>query len=213
MRKKSKSLTIAGHTIARGQTQDLMLDVSQQYTGSPIQLPIRVIRSTKAGPTVLITAAVHGDEFSGVGIIHELMHADDLTPLIGTIIVVPVVNVFGFETQERYMPDRRDLNRCFPGSENGSLSSRFAHIFFSQLVMQADYCIDLHSAAVPRTNYPNVRGDFRDPNVRRLCRAFGCELMLDSKGPDGSLRREATKAGCPTMILEAGEPCKLEPSR
>lgn len=212
MRKKTKTLTIAGHTIARGQTKDLMLEVSQQYTGSPIQLPVRVIRSHKAGPTVLITAAVHGDEFTGVGIIHELMHADDLNLLKGTVILVPVVNVFGFENQERYMPDRRDLNRCFPGVENGSLSARFAHVFFSQVVMHADFCIDLHSAAEPRTNYPNVRGDFRNADVRKLCRAFGCELMLDGKGPDGSLRREATKAGCPTMILEAGEPCKLEPS-
>ncbi|MFG0247754.1 MAG: succinylglutamate desuccinylase/aspartoacylase family protein [Phycisphaeraceae bacterium JB051] len=212
MRRKIRKLTIAGHTIAKNEQVDLMLDVSQQYTGSPIQLPIRVIRSAKAGPTVLITAAVHGDEFTGVGIIHELMHSDVLKILKGTLILVPVVNVFGFENQERYMPDRRDLNRCFPGSETGSLSARFANIIFNQLIMQADYCIDLHSAAQPRTNYPNVRGDFRDPEVRRLCRAFGCELMLDSKGPDGSLRREATKSGCPTMILEAGEPCKLEPS-
>jgi predicted deacylase len=122
-----------------------------------------------------------------------------------------VVNIFGFETQDRYMPDRRDLNRFFPGSESGSLTSRVARAVFQALVPRCDYGIDLHTAAIPRTNFPNVRGDLSVPEVRRLAHAFGCELMINGKGPEGALRRAATRAGCPTIIFEAGEPGKIEP--
>ena len=110
------------------------------------------------------------------------------------------------------MPDRRDLNRCFPGSKDGSLSSRIARTLFKEIVAQSDYGIDLHSAASPRINFPNVRGDLSVPAVRRLAEAFGCELIIDSPGPTGSLRQEATKNQCPTILLEAGEPCKIEPA-
>ena len=109
------------------------------------------------------------------------------------------------------MPDRRDLNRCFPGSQSGSLTSRVANIIFEQILRRCDYGIDLHTAAGSRTNFPNVRGDLTNPEVLLLAKAFGCELMVNGSGPVGSLRREATKAGCPTIILEAGEPCKIEP--
>ena len=127
------------------------------------------------------------------------------------LILVPVVNIFGFESQDRYMPDRRDLNRCFPGSQSGSLTSRMASVLFEQIIRKCDYGIDLHTAASSRTNFPNVRGDLSNPGVQRLAKAFGCELMVNGNGPVGSLRREATKAECPTIILEAGEPCKIEP--
>ncbi|MCA9773458.1 MAG: succinylglutamate desuccinylase/aspartoacylase family protein [Myxococcales bacterium] len=209
---RTKTFGIGDIAIRPGTTRDLHLEVSQRYTGDPITLPMRIIRAKREGPTVFVSAAVHGDELNGTGIVHDLMFGDPLPLVRGTVILIPVLNIFGFETQERYMPDRRDLNRCFPGSSSGSLTSRVANIVYREIIQQSDYGIDLHTAAVQRTNYPNVRGDLTVPGIRRISRAFGCELILNSKGPDGSLRREATKAGCPTIILEAGEPFKIEPS-
>jgi hypothetical protein len=209
---RSKPLQIGSSTVRRGERRDIKLVVSQNYTGDTISLPIHVIRAKDAGPTLFVTAVVHGDELNGLGIVHELMFSEPLRLERGTLVLVPVVNVFGFETQDRYMSDRRDLNRTFPGSATGSLTARLADIVFTQIVRQADYGIDLHSAATPRTNFPNVRGELASPQVRRLAKAFGCELMISSKGPQGSLRREACKAGVPTIILEAGEPLKMEPS-
>ena len=209
---KGRTFTIAGHAVKRGESQDIRLEVSQSYVGNPVAVPLRVLRAKKPGPTVLVTAAVHGDEINGTGIIHELMFHRPITLSAGTVIFVPVVDVFGFEIQTRYMPDRRDLNRCFPGIEGGSLSSRVANVLFKELVLKSDYCLDLHSAATNRTNFPNVRADLSIPGVRRLADAFGCELIVNGKGPPGSMRAEACKAGVPTIILEAGEVSKIEPT-
>lgn len=208
---KRKPLRIGGVTIRAGETRDIRLKVSESYTGDAVTLPVRVIRSRRTGPRVFVTAAIHGDEMNGTGIIHDLMFGEELKPICGSLVLVPVVNIFGFESQLRYMPDRRDLNRNFPGSETGSLTRRVAYALFDQVVRQCDYGLDLHTAAAQRTNYPNVRGDLTKPQVRQLAKAFGCELMVNSTGPDGSLRREATRAGCPTIVLEAGEPLKIEP--
>lgn len=209
---RSKELKIGKVKVLMGQTADIQLGVSERYTGEPVSLPIRVIRGERPGPCVFVTAGIHGDELNGVGIVHELAFGKPLGLNRGTLIMVLVVNVFGFETQARYMPDRRDLNRCFPGSKDGSLSSRVAHTIFKEVVAKSDYGIDLHSAAAPRINYPNIRGDLSLAPIRRMSEVFGCEVMVNSKGPAGSLRREATRHGCPTIILEAGEPCKIEPA-
>lgn len=203
---------IAGTPIPRGATTDVKLKVSERYTGDPIHLPIRVIRAKKPGPTIFVTAAVHGEELNGVGVIHDLMFGEELRLTAGTLMLVPIVNIFGFETQSRYMPDRRDLNRSFPGNPTGSLTSRIASIVFKEVVQRCDFGIDLHTAASGRTNFPNVRGDLNKPGIRRLAKAFGCELMVHGQGPDGAFRREAVKAGCDVIILEAGEPLKIEPS-
>lgn len=210
--KKTRSFSVAGVTIKRGESCDVRLKVSETYTGDSIAIPIRVVRSKHAGPVVFISAAVHGDELNGTGIIHELFSSAPITLKCGTLLLLPVVNVLGFEQQERYMPDRRDLNRSFPGSPNGSLASRVADKIMREVVSKCDYGIDLHTAATFRTNFPNIRGDLSNPGVKRLADAFGCELIVDGKGPAGSLRREACKVGCWTLILEAGEPYKLEPS-
>jgi len=203
---------IAGNHIPRGETADVKLKVSERYTGDPISLPIRVIRAEKNGPTLFVTAAIHGEEVNGVGIIHDLMFGDDIKLDAGTLMLVPVVNILGFENQSRYMPDRRDLNRSFPGTSTGSLTSRVASIVFNEVVKRCDYGIDLHTAASGRTNFPNVRGDLSVAGVRRLAKSFGCELMIHGKGPEGSFRREAVKAGCNVITVEAGEPLKIEPT-
>lgn len=212
MNRKSRSkLVIADTPIALGETCDLRLKVSESYTGDPVAIPLRVIRAPKSGPVVFITGAVHGDEINGTGIIRSLMFGPPLELTAGTLILVPIVNSFGFETHSRYLPDRRDLNRCFPGSSRGSLASRLAEIFFREIIAKCHYGIDLHTAAVRRTNYPNIRADLTDAGVRRIANAFGCELVVNGKGPIGSLRREACKIGCATIILEAGEIWKIEP--
>lgn len=206
------ALPIGPASILPGESQDLRLKISETYTGDEIFLPVRVLRSAEPGPTVFVTAAVHGDEINGTGVVHDLMFQEALKLQAGSLVLIPVINVFGFENHDRYLPDRRDLNRSFPGSETGSLASRIAHTLMQEIVLKCDYGIDLHSAAYQRTNYPNVRGDLRDKGVRKLARAFGCALVVDGRGPAGSLRREACRAGVPTIILEAGEPSKIEPS-
>ena len=209
--KNTRSLTIGGVLVNPGSTQDLRLKVSETYTGDDISIPIRVIRSARKGPTVLVCAAIHGDELNGTGIIHELMFREEMKLRSGTLVLVPVVNVLGFENNVRYLPDRRDLNRSFPGMKKGSLASRIAATIMGEFVSKCDYCIDLHTSAMQRTNFPNVRGDLGRPEVRRFAQAFGCELILNSKGPAGSLRRAACRVGCATILLEVGEPSKIQP--
>jgi len=209
---KSRKFEIGGQTVKRGETKDIRLEISETYTGDKICIPLRVIRSKKPGPRVFVTAAIHGDEINGTGIIHDFLFGEQIKLKQGSLILAPVVNVFGFESHERYLPDRRDLNRCFPGSPTGSLASRIANTLMTELVDNCDYGIDLHTAAFQRTNYPNVRGDLTNPKAKRLATAFGCALISDGKGPVGSFRRESTRRGCPTIILEAGEPWKIEPS-
>lgn len=208
---RPRRFEIAGRTISPGESVDVQLAFSESYLGRAVSIPIRVIRAKKDGPRVYFTGAVHGDELTGIGIIRELLYGDPLELRCGTIVCVPVVNVFGLENHSRYLPDRRDLNRSFPGLSNGSMSSRVAASVFREIVSLCDMGVDFHSAAVRRTNYPNVRADMKNDATRRMARAFGCELIVNSKGPEGSLRREACKNNIPTIILEAGEVWKSEP--
>ena len=198
--------------VRAGEWRDFELTVSERSSGMPVKMPVRVWRGQKPGPVLLLTAALHGDELNGIGVIRGLIRDPGFELLAGTLVLVPVVSVYGFERRSRYLPDRRDLNRSFPGTAGGSLTSRFAHAVFEQLVSRCDYAIDFHTAAVQRTNFPNVRGDLRNPAVRRIARAFGCELVVHGLGPEGSLRRAATSAGRPTVLFEAGEVLKIEPS-
>ncbi len=146
------------------------------------------------------------------GAIRSLITDDLLELKRGSLILAPVINVLGYERHMRYLPDRRDLNRCFPGSASGSAASRMARLIFDEIVGRSDFGVNLHTAAVRRTNFPNIRADMSHPEVAKLARAFGCELILDRAGVDGSFRSEATKAGCPTIVLEAGEVLKIEPA-
>jgi len=209
---RRKPLVIAGTKIKLGESKDLHLDFSESYWGGKVRIPIRVFRAKRSGPRVFVTGAVHGDELTGVGIVREILYEKPPELKKGTLICVPVVNTFAMEQQTRYLPDGRDLNRFFPGSATGSMTSRLANYVFEEIVMQCDYGIDFHSAASRRTNYPNVRADMKNAEAKRLARAFGAELIVDSKGPAGSLRREATRNGVPTIILEAGEIFKIVPN-
>jgi hypothetical protein len=201
-----------GEQIEPGTSKDVELVIGENYSGLPVQVPIHIKRGEEPGPTIFVTAALHGDEINGTGAVRALIQDESLRLDRGTLILVPVLNLLSFERHSRYLPDRRDLNRCFPGSSTGSLASRMAHAIFEELVCRCDYGIDLHTAAVRRTNYPNVRGDLTNPDVKRLAEAFGSEILVDGEGPRGALRREACRAGCPTIIMEGGEVWKVEPA-
>ncbi len=177
-----------------------------------VQIPIHIRRAKEDGPVVFVTAALHGDEINGTGAVRQLIQDEDFRLLRGSVILVPVLNLLAFDRHSRYLPDRRDLNRSFPGSARGSLASRMARIIFDEIVLRSDYGIDLHTAAVHRTNYPNVRGDLNDPDVRRLAESFGSEIIINGKGPKGAFRPEASARGCPTIIMEGGEVWKVEPA-
>jgi predicted deacylase len=201
-----------GRKIKPGERVDLKLTVSKSYGGSAVRVPVHVWRGKNPGPSVFICAAVHGDEINGTGTIRKIIQDDPFELISGSLVLVPVVNILGFEQLTRYSPDRRDLNRSFPGIKKGSLTSRLAHVIFQHMVGRCDYGIDLHTAAVRRTNYPNVRADMDQEATARLATLFGSELLLNTRGPSGSLRREAVKVGCATLVLEAGEVWKVEPS-
>ena len=195
-----------------GQKKKFRLETSTSFTGTSVRLPLLVWRGKEEGPTLGITAAIHGDEINGTGAIHTIVKNKLFDLARGSLILVPVVNTLAFERHSRYMPDRRDLNRCFPGGKDGSLSNRLGNLIYEEIVSRCDYLIDLHTAAVRRTNFPHVRSDMSHPECRRLAKAFGTEIVLDNLGPKGSFRFEASAASCPTITLEAGEVFKVEPS-
>lgn len=200
-----------GETVAPGEHASLSMRVTQSYAGAEITLPVHVWRGRGDGPTVCVTAAVHGDEINGTGAVRRIIREHPFELASGTLVLVPVTNILAFERHSRYLPDRRDLNRSFPGSDEGSLAGRIAASIFEQLITRCDYGIDLHTASVRRTNFPNVRADMRDPELAAFARAFGAEFIVSSTGPQGSLRRSASRAGCRTVILEAGEVWKVQP--
>ncbi len=201
-----------GKRVGPGESIDLTLTVSKSYSGRSIGLPVHVWRGQDPGPSVFVTGAVHGDELNGTGTIRHLIHERPFELKSGCLVLVPVVNISAFEQLSRYSPDRRDLNRAFPGTTKGSLTSRLANVIFTNIVARCDYGIDLHTAAIRRTNYPNVRADMEHKATARLASMFGGEVVLNSTGPEGSLRREASNAGCPTIVVEAGEVWKVEPA-
>lgn len=204
-------IEIAKETVAPGQLRRFELPVSRLATQTLVSLPITVINGVEAGPTLWLSAAIHGDELNGVEIISQILSRIDPQKLRGTIIAVSIVNVFGFIEQSRYLPDRRDLNRSFPGSETGSLASRLANLFMREIVERSTYGIDLHTAAVHRINLPQIRANLEDETTYHCAKAFGAPLMMHSTTRDGSLRHAATKKGIPVLLYEAGEALRFDP--
>ncbi len=176
----------------------------------PVSTPVLVVNGARSGPTLCLTAAVHGDELNGVEIVRRVMH--DLVPgkMSGAIIGIPIVNVQGFRRGSRYLPDRRDLNRYFPGNPNGSAAARIAHSLFTNVIVHCDALVDLHTGSFERVNLPQIRADLRNQDVVTLTQGFGAMVILHSSPAVGTLRFAATKAGIPTVTLEAGGPSQLE---
>ncbi|OLC53808.1 MAG: hypothetical protein AUH92_05155 [Acidobacteria bacterium 13_1_40CM_4_69_4] len=204
------SLRIGGRDIRRGTVEQILLKVSEYYTASPVNVAVTVIRGTERGPTLFLTAAIHGDELNGVEIVRQVMTGYTPQQLRGTLICVPVVNRVGFLTHTRYLPGRRDLNRCFPGDPKGNAAARYARILFMEIVARSRYGVDLHTASLGRTNLAHVRADMSSRGVRRIARAFGTEIIIDSPGMPRTLRAAATAAGVPTILFEAGETFRFQ---
>lgn len=202
---RPKKFRIGGQYVARGERKKVLIEVASLYDYTQLSIPLEVIRGKQDGPTMFISAAIHGDEINGVEIIKRLLKRKSLNNLKGTLILIPIVNVFGYNYKSRYLPDRRDLNRCFPGSATGSLGSRIARIFMKEIVSKCTHGIDLHTGAVHRTNLPQIRASLDDPETKRLANAFGVPVVIDSKLRDGSLREAARKKNVKTLLFEGGE--------
>lgn len=209
-RSRPEPIEIAGQAIQPGENVSIDIPVADLYTHAKLTMPVNVIRSRRSGPTLFISAAVHGDELNGVEIIRRLLRLPELKQLRGTLIVVPIVNVHGFLRNSRYLPDRRDLNRSFPGSAHGSVAGRLAKVFIDEIMMHSDYGIDLHTGAIHRANLPQIRADLSQPTVRAMADAFGCPLLIDASMREGSLREYADRKGIPLLLYEAGEALRFD---
>ena len=205
----NSKLIIADTEILRGTRVTINLELPKLYN-TPTNLPIRVIRGKKDGPIVFVSAAIHGDELNGIEIIRRLRKLSILNKLKGTLILVPIVNVYGIMNLSRYLPDRRDLNRSFPGSIKGSLASRVAKTFFDEVVLRCDLGIDLHTASIHKSNLPQVRTNIDNEYTFKLAKAFGAPVVLHSELRDGSLRGTAQDSGVPILLYEAGEALRFD---
>lgn len=201
---------LGGEVILPGQRKLIRLSMPSLFDCTELGIPVHVIRGKKPGPTLFVCAAIHGDEINGVAACRKLLRKKVLAKLKGTLLVIPIVNVFGFNSAVRYLPDRKDLNRVFPGSLKGSLASRMAHIFMNEVVKKCDYGIDLHTGAIHRSNYPHIRVSFQRPLMKKLAASFGAKVILDSKLRDGSLRQAAYEAGTPVLLFEGGQALRFE---
>lgn len=204
------TLIIADTPVRRGETQRIDIPAGRLYTDTEIYIPAYVKRGQKPGPTLFISAAIHGDELNGIEIISRLIDNKAISNLRGTLIAVPIVNSYGVLNQSRYMPDRRDLNRSFPGAANGSLAGRIAHLFLKEIVSKCDYGIDLHTGAIHRSNLPQIRGNLDDPTTFDMATAFGVPVLLNANVRDGSLRDAASKLGVPIILYEAGQALRFD---
>ena len=201
---------IAGVRVAPGERAAVDLPVARLYTHTEMTMPVHVVHGRRPGPSLFVCAAIHGDEINGVEIIRRLLALPQLRRVRGTLIAVPIVNVYGFIQGTRYLPDRRDLNRSFPGSGRGSLTARLANVFLEEVVGRCSHGLDLHTGAVHRANLPQVRADLTQPDTERLARAFDVPVVLNSELRDGSLRQAAAELGIPLLVYEAGEALRFD---
>lgn len=202
---KDNIFVIGGRKIAPGSRVRIELPMAKLYTHNDMTLPVQIVHGKKPGPVMFVCAAVHGDEINGVEIIRRLLGSRSLSYLRGTLLAVPVVNPFGFIQRARYLPDRRDLNRSFPGTEKGSLAGRLAHLFMTEIAARSDFGVDLHTGSNFRGNLPQVRACLDDPQTMELAKAFGAPIVVPSELREGSLREAIASQGKPVLVYEGGE--------
>lgn len=202
--------TLAGETVAAGQRRMIEIPAPRQLGHDHTTLPVHVVHGRSAGPVLFVTAGIHGDELNGVEIIRRLLARRFLAELRGTLLAVPVVNLYGLVGRSRYLPDRRDLNRSFPGRESGSLAARLAHLVTCEIVARSTHGIDLHTGAVHRTNLPHLRGDLDDPVVLELARVFQAPLLLGLGATKGTLGDSTKAHGVPLLVFEGGEALRFD---
>ena len=203
-------IVVGGVTVEPGSRKTVELELARLHTHTPVSMPVEIVHGKQDGPVLCISAAIHGDELNGIEIVRRVLMLPQLKRLRGTLIAVPIVNVFGVLLQMRYLPDRRDLNRSFPGSEGGSLAARLAYVFDTEVLSKATHAIDLHTAAAHRTNLPQVRANLDDPETMRLARAFAAPVIIDAKLRDGSLRATAVERGLPVLLYEGGQAMRFD---
>jgi len=199
-----------GEKIKAGSRKTVHVELPNLSTYTPMAMPVHLVHGRQDGPVLFVSAAVHGDEINGVEIIRSLLRGSTLNGLRGTLIAVPIVNVYGFVTHSRYLPDRRDLNRSFPGSEHGSLTARLAYTFTEEILSRADYGIDLHTGGQHRFNHPHIRADLDDERTEDLAGAFGTPVIINANLRDGSMRQLAAEKGIPFLLYEAGEALRFD---
>ncbi len=209
-RNRNDPITVAGVTVKPGLRRIVEIPAGRMVTGTEVSLRSAVINGKHPGPRLWLTGAVHGDELNGVEIVRRLIAAIDAKALHGSVVAVPIVNVFGFIEGSRYLPDRRDLNRAFPGSARGSLASRLAKLIVEHVLADSHVGIDFHTGTDHRTNVPQVRADLDHPETRRLAAVFGARFMLHARTRDGSMRQAATDMGKTMLLFEGGGPFRFD---
>lgn len=202
--------TIADTEIKAGTRQTVEVAVAKLYTHTPLHIPVEVIHGRRDGPVLMVCGAIHGDEINGVEIVRRVLKNSALRHLRGTLLAVPIVNIFGFVQRTRYLPDRRDLNRCFPGSESGSLGGRIAYLLRTQIMEKVTHIIDLHTGAVHRFNLPQIRAELKNPETVRMAEAFGAPIILNASLREGSLRAYADSQDIPVITFEGGEALRFD---
>lgn len=202
---------IAGTEIRPGGRATVEIPVAKLYTHTPLHLPVEVIHGRRDGPVLMVCAAIHGDEINGVEIIRRVLRNSALRHLRGTLVAVPIVNIFGFIQRTRYLPDRRDLNRCFPGSETGSLGGRIAYLLRTQVMEHVTHIIDLHTGAINRFNLPQIRAELTNPDTVKMAEAFGAPIIINASLREGSLRAYADSLDIPVVTFEGGEALRFDP--
>lgn len=205
-----KHFSIDGVEVKLGEKKQISLDMGRLYDFTEVKIPVEVIRGKKDGPTLFISSTIHGDEINGIEIVKRLLKLKALNNISGTLIAIPIVNVFGFNDRSRYLPDRRDLNRCFPGLKKGSLASQLAYKFMKAIVEKSDYGIDLHTGSFHRNNYPQIRANLNDPTTAELAKAFGAPVLINSNLRDGSLREAVSGLKIPMLLYEGGEALRFD---
>ncbi len=209
-KKARPAFEINGVEAPAGRLTQVELRVARLPTGMWMAVPVGVLHGTRPGPVIWVSAAIHGDELNGVPIIRHVLDRIDPKRLAGTLLAVPTVNVFGLVQESRYLPDRRDLNRCFPGSKRGSSAAQLAHLFMTEVVARSELGLDLHTGSGGRTNLPQIRCDLDEPETLRLALEFGAPVLLHSRLRDGSLRAAARDEGKTVLVYEAGEASRFD---
>jgi uncharacterized protein len=203
-------ITIGSQQVFPGEYRSVLLPMPKFYDCSPTFMPIHVFHGKKDGPILVITAAIHGDEVNGTEIVRRLVKLKTISKLKGTLIAIPIVNVYGFIDQNRYLTDRRDLNRSFPGSVKGSLAARLCHLLLTEVINQATHVIDLHTGSLHRSNIPQVRATFDKADNKKLAQVFDAPVILDAQEREGSLRQAANARGISMIVYEGGEALRFD---
>lgn len=203
--KEANMLNILGEQVPLGARRTINFNIATLYTSTKVEIPVIIERSKVPGPTVLITAGIHGDEINGVEVVRQIIAKKINKPAKGSIICIPVLNVFGFLSMNRFFPDGRDLNRVFPGTKNGSLASRFAYQFINEILPAADYCLDFHTGGASRFNAPHIRVAPDNKELVSLAKVFNAPFTLLSKNLDGSYRATCAKKGKKILLFEGGK--------